>query len=80
MINRLVRLVDTTTGRADHITRGTKDFRGVEVAGWRRLGRESEAVGISRVRRQGQRQGQRQIDSGPRALKLVVIGPSWIRM
>jgi hypothetical protein len=71
VINRPVCLQDSTAGRFYHVTCATKDLCGVEATGRRSLGRESEDVRVLRVNRQGQRQG----DSEPRALKLVTLWP-----
>jgi hypothetical protein len=71
VINRPVCLEDSTAGRFHHVTCATKDLCGVEATGRRSLGRESEDVRVLRVNRQGQRQG----DSEPRALKLVTLWP-----
>jgi hypothetical protein len=62
---------NTTTGQVRHITCATQDLYGVGATGGRILGRESEDVGILRVSRQGQRQGD---------LKLVTLRPGWGRM
>jgi hypothetical protein len=55
---------DTTTGQVRHITCATQDLCSVGVTGRSILGRDSEDVGILRVSRQGQRQGD---------LKLVTL-------
>jgi hypothetical protein len=71
VIKSAVWMEDTTTGRVRHIRGAAKDLRGVEATERRILGRESEVVGILRVSRQGQRQGDRE----PRALRLVTLCP-----
>ena len=76
VIKSAVWMEDTTTGRVRHIRGAAKDIRGVEATERRILGRESEVVGILRVSRQGQRQGDRE----PRALRLVTLCPGWGRM
>ena len=76
MINRPVYLEDSTAGRFHHVTCATKDFCGVEATGRKSLGRESEAVGVSRLSKHGQRQG----GSEPRALELVILCLGWGRM
>jgi hypothetical protein len=67
---------DTTTGQVRHITCATQDLRGVGATGGRIPGRKFEDVGIMRVSRQGQRQGDRE----PRALRLVTLCPGWSRI
>jgi len=67
---------DTTTGQAHHIMCATQDLCGVGATGGRIPGRKLGDVGIMRVSRQGQRQGDRE----PRALRLVTLGPGWGRM
>jgi ribosomal protein L23 len=62
---------DTTTARDRHIRYAAKDLYSVEVTERRILSRESEDVRILRVSRQGQRQGDRE----PRALKLITLYP-----
>jgi hypothetical protein len=62
---------ETTAGRLLLIMRAAEDLYAVEATRRKSLGRESEAIGISRVSRQGQRQG----DGEPRALKLVTLCP-----
>jgi len=67
---------DTTTGQVRHITCATQDLCGVGATGGRISGRKFEDVGIMRISRQQQRQGDRE----PRALRLVTLCPSWSRM
>jgi hypothetical protein len=62
---------ETTAGQLLLIMRAAEDLYAVEATGRKSLGRESEAIGISRVSRQWQRQG----DGEPRALKLVTLCP-----
>ena len=73
MVKSPVWMEDTITGQVRHIRCATQDLCGVGATGRRILGREFEDVGILRVCRQGQRQG----DSEPRALKLVTLCPGW---
>ena len=76
MIKSPVWMGNTTAGQVRHITCATQDLCGVGATGGRILGRESEDVGIMRVSRQGQRQGDRE----PSALRLVTLCLGWGRI